>query len=90
MNITADGNTDIATIIGKEHVFRAKGTFGSGTLTLQWVDGGVATTIRDANGAVALTAAGAVVVVAPSRMIRVALSGSSGASIDFELVPVVY
>lgn len=89
MNLTEDGNTDIAVEPGREYAFSASGTFGSGTLTLQWGDGTAYTAFKDSGGDVALTAAGARVVVAPTRTVRFALTGATTPSINANLVPTV-
>ena len=87
MNLTANGNTDIVTEPGKEYAFSAIGTFGGGTLTLQWGNGGSFATFADAAGNVALTAAGARVVVAPTRIVRFALAGATSPAINVDFCP---
>lgn len=86
MTLTSDGNTEIATEPGKDYVFSAAGTFGSGTLTLQWSDGANWVTFQDSSGNIALTAAGGRLVTAPARKVRLALSGSSLPSITANFV----
>lgn len=81
MTLTSDGNTEIATEPGKDYVFSAAGTFGGGTLALQWSDGTNWVTFQDSSGNIALTAAGGRLVIAPGRKVRLALSGSSSPSI---------
>lgn len=89
MNLTANGNTDIVVEPGREYAFSASGTFGSGILTLQWGDGAAYTAFKDSGGDVALTAAGARVVVAPTRLVRIALASATAPSISVNLVPTV-
>lgn len=91
MNITADGNYDLQRATpGKEHIFSVTGNFGGGTLSLLFVEGANSGAIRDANGPIALKSAGATVFPVPHPgFIRVTLFGSSGANIDFHLIPKV-
>jgi hypothetical protein len=89
MNLTANGNTNIVTDPGREYAFSVSGSFGGGTLTLQWGSDGVYTSFTDSAGAVALTAAGARVVVAPSRIVRFALAGATSPTINVDFVPTI-
>lgn len=83
-NITADGTTEFRTGVGKNYLFTAAGTFGSGTLTLTWTDGTNDVAYPDA----ALTADGGVEFAAVSNPTKVVLSGSSSPDILVSISPV--
>lgn len=82
MTITSNGSYDFVTCPGKEYVFRASGTFGSGTVTLLWVEGSSTGAIEDFNGPISYTSNGATQFRAPSNTVRVTLAGSSNPSIE--------
>lgn len=85
-SITADGNYEINTRPGREHLLLLKGTFGGGTVTM--------TTYSDASGAYvavdngAWTAASETRFIAPSGNIRLAVTGSTTPAITVSLTPI--
>ena len=84
MNLTANGNTLLKTDPGKLYVFAAQGTFGGGTLALQFsLDGGTTwTTFSDSSTSASLTTAGGRLIVAPSTNVRLNLTGATSPAIN--------
>lgn len=68
---------------GGDYVFAVAGTFGAGTVGLEMLgpDGATWIAIRDLDGAVALTAAGATYVSIPAGSYRATITGATGASL---------
>lgn len=82
---TTDGNGNAADWPGGRGAFVAYGTFGSGTVKLQWSpDDGTTWLDVDKSGEtyVTLTANGSGGFELPASQIRAALSGSTGASVS--------
>jgi hypothetical protein len=89
-SFTADGNVDITVEAGKEYVLSAFGTFGSGTLTANWLTpAGTAVAFRDGTANIAFTANGGAVLTAPTTRVRLTLAGSTSPALNALLVPFV-
>ena len=84
--ITVDGTTTFPTTVGKQYAFKAAGTFGSGTLSLQWTDGTNDVEYPDGS----FTADGAVEFLALSSPTKAVLSGATTPSIIIDVIPVSY
>ena len=83
-NLTADGTTEFRTGVGKNYLFTVAGTFGSGTVTLQWTDGTNDVAYPDG----ALTADGGIEFSSVSNPTKVVLSGATNPNILVNIVPV--
>jgi hypothetical protein len=72
---------------GGEYVFDAAGTFGGATIGLEMLgaDGTTWIALRDDAGAVALTAASAVLLRLPAGRYRASVTGGSGVSVSARL-----
>lgn len=81
--ITADGTYTLSVKAGKPLVVGIAGTFGSGTITAQYLVGGTAVAFPDT----ALTADGGYRVVPPTGNIQFVLSGASSPSINVAVTP---
>jgi lysophospholipase L1-like esterase len=80
--ITADGTYTVTTYPGKKYTFAAGGTFGGGSLALNWHDQ------TDNTGAIAgspSTAAETYTFTAPTNQVDLVLTGSTSASISISL-----
>ena len=80
--ITADGTYTLTTFPGKKYVFAAGGTFGSGSLALNWHDQSGNT------GAIAgspSTAAETYTFTAPTNQVDLVLTGSTAATISISI-----
>lgn len=87
MNITTNGTTPLTVEAGREYVLSAAGTFGGGTLTPKWSDGTNDVNVASSEGDLALSAAAAYVIVAPTALIKLVLAGASGANLIIRLSP---
>jgi len=74
---------DVLLQIPGDYCFAVAGTFGGATIGLEMLgpDGATHIPIEDASGAIALTAAGAMIVSLPEGAYRAVVAGGSGASI---------
>ena len=82
--LTADGQTAAANVVswpGGQGVFVAYGTFGSGTVKLQWSPDDGTTWIDAGAAPLTLTAAGYGPFTIPKSQLRVSLTGSTAPSI---------
>lgn len=80
--ITEDGSQTVVPKPGREYVFAAQGTFGGGTLSLEWsFDGTTWTPVADSNGPIAFTEGGGTIFAAPAGNLRVTLADSTDAEI---------
>lgn len=84
VNVTADGTTTFRTGVGKNYLFRAAGTFGSGTVTLQWTDGTNDVAYPDA----AFTEDGGIEFSSVSNPTKVVLADSTNPNLLIDVVPV--
>lgn len=73
--------------LGGEYCFDVAGTFGGTTVGLQMLgpDGTTWISIRDADGAIALTEARAVFVLLPAGQYRATITGGTGVSMNARL-----
>jgi hypothetical protein len=81
MLLTANGITPVAVDAGREYVISAAGTFGGGTLTPKWSDGVNDVTVTGPSGDITLTGAGAYIVVVPTGLLKIVLTGAASPSI---------
>ena len=80
--LTANGNTAVVAWLGGKGYFTASGTFGSGTVTMQYqVDG---TNWLTVGTDTTLTASGGGIFDIPAASIRAALTGATNPSIRVE------
>ena len=82
--ITADGTYTVTTTPGKRYVFSASGTFGSGSLAINWTDS-AGTSTAFANSPA--TAAETWTFTAPTSTVSLVLSGSTNPSITVGITP---
>jgi hypothetical protein len=89
ITLTGNGNTDIKVTSARRHTVSVSGTFDSGTVALQWGQGGSWFAYTDADGIITFTAAGAIEIVTPTADLRLALSGVvSAATITVAILPI--
>jgi hypothetical protein len=86
ITITANGTNTFQTTMGKQYAFKAAGTFGGGTVSLQWTDGTNDVEYPDGS----FTADGAVEFLAIGSPTKVVLSGATTPSIITDVIPVSY
>jgi len=79
--ITSDGTYTVTTQPGQRYVFSASGTFGGGSLAIQWNDGTTATAFANSPA----TAAETWTFTAPSKQVDLVLSGATDPSITIGL-----
>ena len=87
--LSASSATGASTPIafGGDYCFAAAGTFGGTTVGLDMLgpDGATWIAVRDSAGAIALTAAGAVIVSLPAGSYRASITGGAGVSMSATL-----
>lgn len=81
INITADGTTTQDVTEGAEYAISIGGSFGSGTLSIQWNDGSNANEYPSGS----FTAEGGLVIVTPTDQVDFVVSGSTTPDIDITL-----
>lgn len=82
--LTADGTYTLDITPGQNYTLGAAGTWGGGSLALNWVDESGNTVPFDNSP---MTANGAFVLCSPAGTMSLVLTGSAGASIRIQIAP---
>lgn len=88
MNFTDNTTFNIQNFPVGEYVFSAQGTFGGGTLSVEWsIDGTNWTAFKYQDSALALTENGGYILTSPGHIGRVKLTGATSPNIKALVVP---
>ncbi|CAN5327447.1 hypothetical protein BH09VER1_BH09VER1_49010 [soil metagenome] len=83
MIITQNTTAEFPAVPGEKYIFSASGTFGGGTISLQWSDGTEWVTFADG----VLGDDGTRVVTAPTNLIRLLVQGTTSPSLSAHVLP---
>lgn len=87
LSASAATGSAVPVAFGGDYCFAAAGTFGGATVGLDMLGPDAVTwiAVKDVSGAIALTAAGAVIVQLPAGSFRATITGGSGVSMSASL-----